>query len=342
MRLVDIAEMPTEAVGSKVNLRLGALMTSKWLSFGRVLFSPAHHEIQLADEPRILVVDGLTSDWAQCVARTYPCAKVYNMTAQAPGVPAFAWPESDEPAPNNFRQIPLASISDSFPFPKGFFTSVVFRFPTASTEKCYSACISECRRVLRSGGHLEVVVLDLDLRNMGPKARLAVRGLKTRMQQCDPDVCLKNLSDTLVRIVGQQDLEAVQRCMVGVPVAGKLPRRGNFTTGSVSSDSSDKLSWAKGGDTTRKESSFADILEDARANLISSGNESDEKLTKMMARVGRWWYAACYEKALLPSDRSIWTDTALLRECYRQGTSFRLLICHAQKPFQTCRRTVSV
>jgi len=40
-------------------LRFGALMTSKWLSFGRVLFSPAHRDISEKTDSRVLVVDGL-------------------------------------------------------------------------------------------------------------------------------------------------------------------------------------------------------------------------------------------------------------------------------------------
>lgn len=44
---------------SMADLRFGALMTSKWLSFGRVLFSPVHFELKDPAEDRILVVDGL-------------------------------------------------------------------------------------------------------------------------------------------------------------------------------------------------------------------------------------------------------------------------------------------
>ena len=90
---------------------------------------------------------------------------------------------------------------------------------------------------------------------------------------------------------------------------------------------------------------FADLLNDARANR--GGNESenererDERITKMVAKVGRWWYSSCYERPLLRNDKSIWQDETLLRECEKQGTSFRLLICCAQKPAQP-RRTVSV
>lgn len=48
-----------DGLESMANLRFGALMTSKWLSFGRVLFSPAHFELKDPKEDRVLILDGL-------------------------------------------------------------------------------------------------------------------------------------------------------------------------------------------------------------------------------------------------------------------------------------------
>lgn len=328
--LGGIAEFPTarKSVKSSPNLRLGALMTSKWLSFERVLFSPAHNEVQLADEPRVLIVDGLNSDWSHFVATAYPSAEVYNLTV-SPNDSPLSTP------PSNHRQIPLTSISASFPFPKGFFNSVVFRFPTATTEIAYTACLSECKRVLRPGGFLELAILDLDLMNMGPKARKAVRGLKTRMQQRDQEVCLGNLSDLLVRLIGRRGFENVQRCIVGVPTVGNVPQSHTMRSTSFSSASSS----SGGSYDMGRHLRLADRLH--TADVATRGQ--DESIAKMVARVGRWWYSSCYERALLPmGDSSIWKDRTLLRECERQGTSFRMLVCHAQKPAQVRRRTRSV
>lgn len=340
-QLLDIAEVPTDQ--STTSLRFGALLTSKWLSFGRILFSPAHNEVQLAEEPKVLVVDGLSSDWSHYVAMSYPSAEVYNLTSRMPGSPSVSWPDDNEnlKPPHNLRQYRTADPSTPFPWPKGFFNAVVFRFPTATTEDSYQYCISECKRVLRPGGYLEVAVLDLDLMNMGAKARKAVRGLKTRMQQRDPEVCLRNLSDILVRFIGRRGFESVQRCIVGVPAAGRIPRSQDMS--SVSSDSSGRPVWQHEAPSSKsQEFSFADLLDDSPTKQFGAGKTTDETITKMVAKVGRWWYTTCYEKALLPGDQSIWNDATLLRECERQGTSFRLLICHAQKPTQTRRRTVSV
>jgi hypothetical protein len=58
-RMIELAEKDSMGFESMANLRFGALMTSKWLSFGRVLFSPVHYELKDPKEDRVLIVDGL-------------------------------------------------------------------------------------------------------------------------------------------------------------------------------------------------------------------------------------------------------------------------------------------
>ncbi|KAK2808906.1 hypothetical protein FQN49_008668, partial [Arthroderma sp. PD_2] len=126
----------------QANVRSGSLMTSRWLSFGRVLFSPAKNHMQPQDQARILVIDGLgNDDWSFYCALTYPSAVVYNLTSNtqpqsAPSNPA-AW---DPPA--NHRTIHRSGIKTPFPFPKGFFTVAVMRFPAACSETAYDTVIS--------------------------------------------------------------------------------------------------------------------------------------------------------------------------------------------------------
>ncbi|KAK1819503.1 hypothetical protein LTR12_006077 [Friedmanniomyces endolithicus] len=342
-QLLDIAEDASDDEAANANLRFGALMTSKWLSCGRVLFSPAHHEMRLANEPKVLVLDGLGSDFSYWVALTYPAANVYHL-GPAVSDGSTAWPGINQKPPPNHRHYALASIASAFPFPKGFFTAVLFRFPVATTDEAYQACIYECKRVLRPGGHLEVAVLDLDLNNMGSRARSLVRGLKTRMHQRDPEVSLRCLSDSLVGMIGRRGFEEVQRCVVGVPAAGRIPRSWDGSSPASEDSGSRHSSLEKPGDSTAKEYNFADLLEKAPGTKAGDQGieSSDEGITKMVAKVGRWWYSCCYERPLLAANKSIWSDQALLRECEKQGTSFRLLICYAQKPMQTRRRTVSV
>ncbi|KAL9114587.1 MAG: hypothetical protein Q9187_007428, partial [Circinaria calcarea] len=75
----------SSASGAQNSLRFSAVMTSRWLSFNRVLFSPAQEELENNKQDRILVLDGLCNDdWSTYCAMTYPDAIVYNLgTLQA-------------------------------------------------------------------------------------------------------------------------------------------------------------------------------------------------------------------------------------------------------------------
>ena len=317
-----MAEKTERAPGSQSNLRFSALMTSRWLSFGRVLFSPAHLEIQSNRHDRVLVLDGLgNDDWSFYCALTYPDATVYNLSPfQGSGDMSMRKQEvGGYQSPSNHRQIYHTSIAHPFPFPKGFFTAAVFRFPVASSEACCYNAVSECKRVLRPGGYLEMSILDLDMVNMGNRARRAVRMLKVRMQVADSEVSLKPASDNIQKMLGRRGFENLNRCMVNVPIAGHI------------SDS-------RAGSFDEKDMSLGDMLKD-------SSQQGDEGISKMVAKVGRWWYTRCYEMSVLPHDnleRSIWADRALLRECEKRETGLKLMICFAQKPLAPKRRTVSV
>ncbi|KAI7534934.1 hypothetical protein KC317_g18810, partial [Hortaea werneckii] len=157
-----------------------------------------------------------------------------------------------------------------------------------------------------------------------------------------PTMSLRNLSDSLVRLIGRRGFEDVQRCVVGVPAAGRIPRSQDISSCSSDASTNKSHNLARKRRSSDKEVNFADLLGDARGGDSDMTEGSDEGITKMVAKVGRWWYSNCYESHLLKNDTSIWSDRALLRECEKQGTSFRMLICYAQKPVQSRRRTVSV
>lgn len=356
-RLMEIAETQSDGLLSMANLRYGALMTSKWLSFGRVLFSPVHFELENSSEHRVLVIDGLGKDWAYYCALTYPDATVYDVGPE-PSSAAV----SDKNAPENWsslhnhRHICHPSLEKAFPFPIHFFACVVLRFPTALSSSQHSFILSEAKRVLQPGGYLEFSVLDMDLVNMGNRARRAVRGLKMRMQVANENTSLRNISDEIMAGIGRKGFVECNRCVVGVPVAGKLPNMDDAKSTSTKRKNSTASSGSKSNGTLpapkgpKPEVSFSDLL-----NVSSSSDSNDHGITDMVARVGRWWYSRCYESLVLPvagepgalnSDdllqNSIWRDESLVNECEKRGTSFKLLIGYAQKPEVDVRRTVSV
>ncbi|RAR07395.1 hypothetical protein DDE83_006505 [Stemphylium lycopersici] len=349
-QLMNITESQTDGLLSMANLRFGALMTSKWLSFGRVLFSPVHFELKDPSEDRVLVIDGLGKDWSYYCALTYPEATIYNMgpdpssTASSEGA-ADTWSTL-----RNHRHISHPSLDKAFPFPMHFFACVVIRFPTALSSSEHRFVLSEAKRVLRPSGYLEFSVLDMDLVNMGNRARRAVRGLKMKMHIADENISLRNISDEVMAGIGRKGFVECNRCVVGVPVAGKLPSLDDMKSpstkrkDSTASKTGNTMAPPKG---PKPEVSFSDLL-----NTSSSSESTNSDITDMVARVGRWWYSRCYESLVLPEagepgvaasgilfENSIWRDESLINECEKRGTSFKLLIGYAQKPELGVRRT---
>lgn len=362
--LFDIAERDREGPTAQTNIRSGSLMTSRWLSFGRVLFSPAHNHVKSGEQERILVIDGLgNDDWSFYCALTYTNADVYNLHV-GPTPAASSHPAAWQP-PTNHHTVYHADLADRFPFPKGFFAATILRFPAACSESVQDNIVSECKRVLRPGGYMEMSILDLDMVNMGIRTRKAVRGLKERTYLADPSISLKPASDSIQRLLGRHAFDNLHRCMVRIPVAGAITRSSASSSSTTSSSSlhpsmsipaatRSAPSFASGHTnnnpyTTKTHGkSLSNDTDLSLGDLLSDPAPSpsnDESIRKIVAKVGRWWYTRCYEIPVLPDgdvDLRIWSDRKVLRECQKRGTGFRLLIAHAQKPSEVNRRTASV
>lgn len=325
---------------SQVNLRVGSMTVSKWLTFGHVLFSPAREDLVQAvgslKRHSILVIDGLgNDDWGFYAAETYPAATFFNLSPRAP-LPADHQNSTGFPlSPPNHHQIQYTSHMDKFPFGEQSFTSLVYRFPAAAPESHYRKIISEARRVIKPGGYIELAILDVDLNNMGNRARRTVRRLKERIHTNAPDTCLGSAADLIIRLLGRKGFVDIKTCRVGVPVASAIARTA----------ASDITARAPGNDKTgglrgkRDRRTLAEMMNDESA-------VADESITKMVAKVGRWWYTQCYENAAAPSPRlgstrSMWSDKALLTECEEWGTSLKLMVCHARVP-ESRGRVVSI
>ncbi|KAI1205903.1 uncharacterized protein F4807DRAFT_453696 [Annulohypoxylon truncatum] len=296
---------------SQVNLRVGSMTVSKWLSFGHVLFSPVREDLINDDSSlkrqSILVIDGLgNDDWSFYAAETYPTATFFNLSPRAPLTPEQQSTPSFPLSPPNHHQIQFASYMDKFPFGPDSFTAVVFRFPSAAPEAHYRNIISEARRVLKPGGYIELSILDVDLNNMGTRTRRAVRRLKERVSARNPDYSLSSTADLILRLLGKKGFTDVKKCRVGVPVASAITNSSGF----------------KGK--KKDERSLAEMMNDKT-------EMGDENITNMVSKVGRWWYNRCYETSTgMPT--SIWNDKSLLAECEEWGTSLKLMVCHARKP----------
>ena len=355
--LLDIAERDHEGPVGQSDLRFAALMTSRWLSFGRVLFSPAHDLVKANAGQQILVIDGLgNDDWSFYCAVTYPGAVVHGLkeTDISPGSQGERLTEAWR-TPPNYRRVELPNLAERFPFPRSYFAAIVFRFPAAMSDAVLKMALSECKRVLVPGGHLELSLMDLDITNMGTITRHAVRNLKARMINTDSNVSLKPVGDNIQNILGQRGFENLNRCVVGVPVAGKVATssgsrssrssRESTSLGSRDADRSSNLFESKSRGLHEPDRSHQRGGNFSLSELVSDHSAtSDAKITKMVAKVGRWWYTRTYEWAVLPGGelkRSIWSDKKMLHECKVRGSSFKLLIAYAQKPTEMRRRTLS-
>lgn len=324
VRASDSSCASEETPLSQVNLRVGSMTVSKWLTFGHVLFSPAREdlvpEVGSLKRHSILVIDGLgNDDWSFYAAETYPAATFFNLSPRAPIVEEPKTSSSFTMSPPNHHQIQYLSHKEKFPFGPDSFSTVVFRFPSAAPEAYYRNVISEARRVLKPGGYIELAILDVDLVNMGNRTRRAVRRLKERINTQHPDCHLSSTADLVLRLLAKKGLIDVKTCRVGVPVASAITGRPAAEKGT--------------GKKKRDERSLAEMMNDET-------EMGDENITKMVAKVGRWWYHRLYEAAA-GTPTSIWSDKALLAECEEWGTSLKLMVCHARMP-ETRSRVSSI
>ncbi|KAI1308884.1 hypothetical protein F5Y03DRAFT_84862 [Xylaria venustula] len=295
---------------SQVNLRVGSMTVSKWLTFGHVLFSPVREDLVDNDSSlkrqSILVIDGLgNDDWSFYAAETYPAANFFNLSPRAP-LPRDHQLKSSFPlSPPNHHQIQFKSHADKFPFGPDSFTALVFRFPTVAPESHYRNIFSEALRVLKPGGFIEFAVLDVDLNNIGNRTRRAVRHLKEQVSAQDPELYLSSTADLILRLLGKKGFVDIKTCRLGVPVASSITTAANK-------------------DGKKDERSLAEMMND-------NTELGDKNITKMVSKVGRWWYNRCYE---VPTGMksSIWHDKTLLAECEEWGTSLKLMVCHARVP----------
>ena len=325
-------------------LHYASLEVARWLSFGRVLFSPAHEEIHVLPERNVLVVDGLgNEDWSIYCAVTYEAqgAMVYDLKEAS----RYKASKDSKCLPANLRRAQVTSLSERFPFHSAFFSAIVLRFLPSTSEATMRHVVSECRRTLVPGGHLEIMLLDIDIVNMGVQTRRAVRELKMTMATADPEVSLKPGIDNFQNILGGRGFVGLNRCVVGVPVVGRPSGSIDSSSSSRSSAGSSGYGIRTSGDPARP-SSYSRSHNFSLNELVADHSEkADAKIGRMVSTCARSWWVHCFEAAVIPDgdlSRSMFDDKRVLQECKSRASSFKLLIAYAQRPvFETRRRTMS-
>ena len=206
---------------ARTNIRSDSIMTSRWLSFGRVLVSPAHGHIMSRPEgERLLVIDGLENDdWSIYCALNYPTAEVIRLSTSPSTSALDSSSKSSRRLPNH-NIIHHKDLSKPFPFPRNYFSATILRFPGSSPETIQANMITECKRVLRSGGYMEMSILDLDMINMGMRTRKMIRAFKEKIILTDSNISLKPTSDSIQRLLGKYGFDNLQQCFFRIPVTG--------------------------------------------------------------------------------------------------------------------------
>ncbi|KAG6013555.1 hypothetical protein E4U43_007234 [Claviceps pusilla] len=318
---------------AQVNLRVGSMTVSKWLTFGHVLFSDIRHQLNsveaLDKRHSILVIDGLgNDDWSFYAAETYPAASFFNLSPRASLAPVL---KKNDPtglplSPPNHHQIQYTSHLDNFPFAPQSFDGVVYRFPAVAPESHYHNILSEARRVLRPDGYIELSILDSDLNNMGNRGRRSVRRLKERIRLQDPDMSFASTADLIVRLLGKVGFADIKAARVGIPVASSIAQPGTHTRQDKPASDNNNNAKKKKKQKKKNPPSLAEMMSDKSPS-------ADENITRIVTRVGRWWYTRCYESAAKSEqEKSIWDDRSLLSECEQYRTSLKLMVCCARAP----------
>ena len=349
--LIDTVQRERDPV-KQSELHYASLEVARWLSFGRVLFSPAHKEVHTIPERRVLVIDGLgNEDWAMYCAVIYEAERaiIYDLK-EASHHRSAPQDDSFSSLPPNYRRKETSSLSERFPFHSSYFSAIVLRFPPIMADTTMRNIVAECRRTLVPGGHLEIMLLDLDIVNMGVQTRRAIRELKMRITTKSPNTSLKPAIDNIQTLLGSRGFGSLNRCVVGVPVAGRP--NGSTDSSSSSRSSHGSLGFPHRGETALARGYGAKASSDggnhnfSLNDLVADHSETaDAKIGRMVSRTARSWWQHCFEASVLPNgdlSQSVFSDRRVLSECKSRASSFKLLIAYAQRPvFETRRRTMS-
>ncbi|TGZ79966.1 hypothetical protein EX30DRAFT_308287 [Ascodesmis nigricans] len=299
----------------EMKVRPWALLAWRWLAFDRVLVSPAAHAMMKGRGKRMLVVDGLgTDDWSFYCALTYPTAKIYNLTSTPP--PLGPAPPSSPHRPPNHKQVHHPSLTAAFPFPRGFFDLITFRFPSSATQPHWPLLLGECKRVLAPGGEIEVVVMESRLVGMGPRARRARR--RRREREKEKEMQSESESQRVLKILERKGFEDIATCVLALPVVGSV-------------DAAQAQAQTHGSDS-------AVGVEASGKNGNTGNTDPDEpgSVNDVLGKVARWWYSRCYERVITGGGeemgRSMWCERGLVRECARRGTRVGVGVVGARKP----------
>ncbi|KAL7276369.1 hypothetical protein RUND412_000636 [Rhizina undulata] len=294
-----VMDEETILLRSILEKRAWFLMSLMWLSFGRLLFSPGHHLLNLGgvvEEMRILDLDGTAvGDWAWLCAREYPGAYIYNLDPAA----------ASSIQPENVRRVEIDKLTSLAALPSNSFDVISSRMLPAFVEKSeWHPILKECYRVLKRDGYIELTIVDPILNNMGP---LTKQWILENVLQNSPRTFDIRPSKTVLPCLDDTGFTDVKKCWVWVP-ATSIGDELSTVTSRVGRYLFDEL--------------YGKQAEDTHLTKSSIGVAVGPKSESVGAPFG-----------LLPHrELGMWRDEDILAECNAENTVFRWLKCHARKP----------
>ncbi|KAI5810876.1 hypothetical protein DFH27DRAFT_520372 [Peziza echinospora] len=304
---------PTEFQLAYVQYRHGLesivwfLSAWKWLSCGRLLFSPSHHLLSMAcpdddyytpetfaGDMTVLDLDGpATGGWSWHMAYDYPSAIIYNVTTSPEYLHSHG---TTHMQPINHRLVLTESLTSLKPLESNFFDVITARtLPRTLRREDWIPLFRECHRVLKPDGYLELTIVNPVLTNMGPvtKAWIQENILAPIRSGVDGDYDVLP-SESVLYNLGEAGLSDIYRCQVWMP-AGSIGDEFSSVTSRVGRYFYDELfaKWARGG----------------------GGGEMDGKDRGI----------AVHE------ELEVWKIAEVQRECVALNTVFQWLRCHARK-----------
>ena len=276
------------------------LSASKWLSFGRLLFSPGHHLLCMGqtdiqdigiDDMRILDLDGpALAGWSWHLAYEYPSALVYNITTSKRYFQNYGVRHMQ---PLNHRLVLTESLTSLRPLESDSFDVITARaLPRVLKKHEWIPLLKECYRVLKPDGYIELTIVDTVLNNMGPitKAWIEQNIIEPALAMGGSRNIDLHPSRSILQNLEAANLVDVHKCWVWVP-AGSI---------------GDELSSV----TSRVGRYFYNDLFGNWGLDASDPSEPDFKAHH---------------------ELELWNDRRVQKECEKENTAFRWLKCHARK-----------
>ncbi|KAF1838662.1 hypothetical protein BDW02DRAFT_488654 [Decorospora gaudefroyi] len=281
--------------------RLWALTAYQRLTQNKPLQSPAHELLsnsRPAEQRRVLQIHGSLADgWI--LATCYPTATVYTLSSTK------AQPATAYSAPLNHHSLYVPSLSGPMPFPDGYFDAIVSRsVATVLRNDEWAQSFFDCMRVLKPGGHIEILSIDAHTSCEGPKLSSWVdEYLSCRLEAHGVS---KQASDTILDTMEIVGLDNIRRARLALPAQPPktIPKTApppSHTYG---------------------------------AAIPTSTPQDSLDTTRMMAFLGQHFYQDLYSKFihLEQGEEWFWLRKDIRDECDRYKTKMVLTIACAQRP----------